>query len=198
MPASRASVIIFVASSGLVANSTSSENPRYRAPVCIVGPVFRQVQPPVYQRVPLRRRLRQIHCHLRVFDSSRGSGVLPLHPDSASALLHVAGLVEHQRPYQRKHADQTRSTAVGLTGLRPRRSGCDPRVPDQINDRLRDGGQEPRTPCLTTQPRGPKHAWAVTTSLCCRFRLLDVDVDRLVGDGGYQIVAGSGDTGVGA
>ena len=57
-----------------------------------------QVQGTVDQRMTPRRGVRQIHCDLGVLDPTGGAGVLPLHPDSARALLQISGFVNHQNP----------------------------------------------------------------------------------------------------
>jgi hypothetical protein len=66
------------------------------AAVPVIGPGLRQVQRPVDQRVPTWRRIRQVDRDLGVLDPPRGTGVLPLHPDTVSPLLDVAGLVQNQ------------------------------------------------------------------------------------------------------
>jgi len=67
-----------------------------RAGARVVGPGFRQVQGPVDQRVPPRRGVGQIHRELGVLDAAGGAGLLALHPDRRSALLHIPGLVDDQ------------------------------------------------------------------------------------------------------
>jgi hypothetical protein len=66
------------------------------AAIWILGPGPRQVQRPVYQRVPAGGGVGQKHRDLSVLDAPRGAGVLPLHPDRAAALLHIAGLIDDQ------------------------------------------------------------------------------------------------------
>ena len=43
--------------------------------------------------------IRQIDCHLGVFDPPGGTGVLALHADGAITFLHIAGLVDDQNRF---------------------------------------------------------------------------------------------------
>ena len=90
-----ARVIIAVASAGLVANPMlAGRRPRRTGP----GPRSRTSAGtgPVDQRVPAPGGVGQEHRDLGVLDPPRSAGVLALHPDRVHALLHVAGLVDHQ------------------------------------------------------------------------------------------------------
>ena len=64
--------------------------------VRVVGPAAGKVEGPVDQSVPARGGIGQIHRDLGVLDPAGGAAVLALHPDTVDALLHVAGLVDHQ------------------------------------------------------------------------------------------------------
>jgi hypothetical protein len=100
VPASKARAIIAVASEGLVANSVPGGIP---AAAQRAGSV-------VHDRGRYSARsmnayapggIGQVDRDLRVLDPARGAGVLALHPDRASALLQVAGLVDLCRPRHR-------------------------------------------------------------------------------------------------
>lgn len=66
------------------------------AAVGIGGPGARDVQLPVHHGVPALAGVDQADSYLGILDPAGGAGVLALDADRASALLHVAGLVDHQ------------------------------------------------------------------------------------------------------
>jgi hypothetical protein len=67
-----------------------------RAPLGVAGPALGQVERAVDQGVPLRAGVGEEHADLAVLDPARGAGILPLHADRMRALLHEAGLIQHQ------------------------------------------------------------------------------------------------------
>ena len=87
-----------------------------------------------------RACVQRFECCPRVF---RWTAMSPPYPTPGRSTLPGSRFTI----WRRSLADSPRDAAAAIPGC-----------PDQINDRLRDGGQEPRTPCLTTQPRGPKRA----------------------------------------
>lgn len=60
------------------------------------GPGARDVQFPIHGGVPALTGVDQVDGNLGVLDPACSSGVLALDTDRAGALLHVAGLVDHQ------------------------------------------------------------------------------------------------------
>ena len=83
VPAFTTRVSILAASFGLwLTLHRRARSPRARLSGSSTQP-FGRYSSPVDQRVSSRRRLRQIHCHLGVFDPARGTGVLALHADGA-------------------------------------------------------------------------------------------------------------------
>jgi hypothetical protein len=61
-------------------------DPGLSAPVAILGPGGRQVQPPVDQRSPARRDLGQEHSQLAILDPPGGAGVLSLYARGLGSL----------------------------------------------------------------------------------------------------------------
>jgi hypothetical protein len=68
------------------------------APLRVIGPGPRQVDPPIDQRPAPRRGIRQEHPDLGVLDPPRGAAVLALHTHRPGALLQEPGLITDQHP----------------------------------------------------------------------------------------------------
>ena len=66
------------------------------AAVGVAGPGTRDIQLPVHRRVPRAAGVDEVDGDLGVLDPPGRAGVLALDPDGVGALLHVAGLVDHQ------------------------------------------------------------------------------------------------------
>jgi len=66
------------------------------AAVGVGGPGTRNIEFPVYRGVPAAAGVDQVDGDLGVLDPACGAGVLALDTDGVGALLHVAGLVDHQ------------------------------------------------------------------------------------------------------
>src|ERR1700681_3210393 len=96
VPACTARVSIAAARAGFVANSTSSGTPAptRRAESSIQD--FGRYNSRSINAWPAAAAYAKYTPHLRVFDPSRGTGVLPLHADGGGTFLHIAGLVDHQ------------------------------------------------------------------------------------------------------
>jgi hypothetical protein len=68
------------------------------APLRVIGPGLRQVDPPVDQRPAARRGAGQEHADLGVLDPPGRAAVLALHARRAGALLQEPGLITNQHP----------------------------------------------------------------------------------------------------